>query len=1488
MQKLRLSLIRIAHLFALVSLWGSVVHVQTPRFTPNRLAVLQLGDGGPARGAVPSDIWASRQNPYFIDQFDPTGVNQSTPTIQVAIPTTGPTSLWVNGNAGTEGNMTRSGDRSILAFGGYCGDICSIFPTALPTPPLAPSNLSYDRGIGTVDAFGNYVNVYRGPSWYGIAQGKTNPRGVATDGLGNFWGCGNGYGSLYFNANTGDSPIQVQNLVLTSCSKIINNTLYNSVKSGESGGLAPGIYSHVRFNLTPFPYPNSASFPHLEIPADVQYQNCIGFDINPDGTVAYVADNKAGIQKYIKIGQAWKLAYNLSIPGYNAWNTGIRADPSNTSNLVGAFSVVVDWSQSIPAIFATTGDSAGFDPRDAKKGSLVYYGNRVIRIDDTNTVTTGENIIATSSILTTVVQAPVPNLALGSNYIVYKSVTFTPDLRPVVTSPPLSQAVVVGDTVQFSLGVSSKYPVTYQWFRGADLLPGESKPTLTLPSVGLSANNTIYKCLISTIYGFVTSPSATLTVTALPVLPSVVTVQNLTNYVGNNFTITAKLAGSDPKSGFQWSKDGVALSDADKYSGTHTATLGIVNAQTSDAGVYSVAASNVAGSSTSVVANLKVFLAAPVFVQPPSALTTFIGRSPSFVASVSGFQVRAKWYTSTKTTLAGTVLTPVGIADRISQSDTTDQPPTSTLTLSSAVASDATNYVAVFSNSTGSVTSAPVSLRLVVQPDSHTFASYGTVGQVYTQTFDSLPIPGGGSFEAANPQNMTYVVTNIAGIATNIVFAATNASVEIDYSLDNPADFGYPVISAGGIGGFGLSNTMSGWYGWSARPLLFAATSGDQSAAGLIDNGLNYNNINGLTSATTNRALGLLTSSKSGTVAFGVGIINKTGSTLNRINLGFTGELWRNNPIQQQLAVGLLIDPNGGNALFPTNEISNGALTYVDALKVAFPTSTDTQVNDGTQPANQVSSAVSGFAIPDWAPGSTLWLVWQSSTSAGGAQNVAVDNVRFSAATSLSQSIQFAEIPSQIVGAPPLTLNATASSGLPVSYVLVSGPATLVGNQLTLSGTGTVVVTAQQAGGGAYLPADPVTRTFVVQKASQSIAFAPLADVEFNPAVVITLNASASSGLPVAYTVVSGPGSVSGNSLKLSGSGSIVLTASQAGDGQYLPAADVAQTLVVQPGRQSIEFAPLGSIEFKGTTVIALNATAGSGLPITFTLVSGPGSVAGNTLTVNGPGSILVTASQVGNGAYLPASDVTRTLVVNGPSQTITFNGPGDQTYAPGKTVVLSATSSSGLAVTLTVDGGPGTLTGSQLTLTGAGTIRVTASQAGISSFGPATPVSRSIVVNKASQTLQFAAVGTQVLGGGPLTLVATASSGLPVTFSVLDGLAVQNDAQLFLTDVGTLIVDAEQAGNANYLAAEPSVQHFDVIPGLSVQVPARGSGGSTSLRLVLNAGSSVVLEETSDFLTWINLGSFAGKGVDSPVTIPITTTAASSGTRYWRVRIQP
>lgn len=62
----------------------------------------------------------------------------------------------------------------------------------------------------------------------------------------------------------------------------------------------------------------------------------------------------------------------------------------------------------------------------------------------------------------------------------------------------------------------------------------------------------------------------------------------------------------------------------------------------------------------------------------------------------------------------------------------------------------------------------------------------------------------------------------------------------------------------------------------------------------------------------------------------------------------------------------------------------------------------------------------------------------------------------------------------------PLTLTATASSGLPVTYQVISGPATVAGALLTLTGEGTVVVRAEQGGDAQFLPAPPVQREITV------------------------------------------------------------------------------------------------------------------------------------------------------------------------------------------------------------------------------------------------------------------------------------------------------------------------------------------------------------------------------------------------------------------------
>jgi hypothetical protein len=80
-----------------------------------------------------------------------------------------------------------------------------------------------------------------------------------------------------------------------------------------------------------------------------------------------------------------------------------------------------------------------------------------------------------------------------------------------------------------------------------------------------------------------------------------------------------------------------------------------------------------------------------------------------------------------------------------------------------------------------------------------------------------------------------------------------------------------------------------------------------------------------------------------------------------------------------------------------------------------------------------------------------------------------------------AQTITFATIPNHQIGEAPFAVSASASSGLPVSFAIVSGPATISGNTVTLTGTtGTVTVRASQSGDVNYTAAPDVDRSFEV------------------------------------------------------------------------------------------------------------------------------------------------------------------------------------------------------------------------------------------------------------------------------------------------------------------------------------------------------------------------------------------------------------------------
>ena len=85
------------------------------------------------------------------------------------------------------------------------------------------------------------------------------------------------------------------------------------------------------------------------------------------------------------------------------------------------------------------------------------------------------------------------------------------------------------------------------------------------------------------------------------------------------------------------------------------------------------------------------------------------------------------------------------------------------------------------------------------------------------------------------------------------------------------------------------------------------------------------------------------------------------------------------------------------------------------------------------------------------------------------------------------QTITFPNPGPLVYGVSPVTLTATATSGLQVTYTVISGPATVDGSVLTITGAGNVVVEADQAGNSNWQAAPPVQDTIVVNPATLTV-----------------------------------------------------------------------------------------------------------------------------------------------------------------------------------------------------------------------------------------------------------------------------------------------------------------------------------------------------------------------------------------------------------------
>ncbi len=471
-----------------------------------------------------------------------------------------------------------------------------------------------------------------------------------------------------------------------------------------------------------------------------------------------------------------------------------------------------------------------------------------------------------------------------------------------------------------------------------------------------------------------------------------------------------------------------------------------------------------------------------------------------------------------------------------------------------------------------------------------------------------------------------------------------------------------------------------------------------------------------------------------------------------------------------------------GDAPFPVSVSSNST------GQILF-SSTNTQVATVTPNPPAIATIVGG--------GSTNIVAFQAmdgcynSGSRSAVLNVAKANPVISF-TSANTGVYYAD--------PMMSVSTGGSTGA-VTYSVVNGTgaATVSGNVLQLRGVGDVTVTASVATDNNYTAAS-TSQVFTITKAPLSASANNQTKIygDANPTLTIaytgffgTDNETLFGTLPIAQT----------SAVLCSGVASypITITPGSALANYNVTYAD--GTLSVTPA----------DVTVTANNKTKIYGTANPTLTLTYTSKCGDDfdvlPTATTTAVTSSPVGIYPITVNPGSDPFYTTTPGAGQLTIVKADQIITFNSLPLKTYND-PSFNLSSSSTSGLPITYSSSNtAVATVLGNTVTIVGAGTTTITASQPGDGNYNAAIPVDQTLTVNKASQTISFNALPDKVYGASPFQLSATASTGLAVTFSSSNTnvIGISNGNTAVVAGAGTSTITASQAGNANYLAASTS-----------------------------------------------------------------------------------
>ncbi|MEX8523162.1 MAG: hypothetical protein AB3X38_10405 [Leptothrix ochracea] len=375
---------------------------------------------------------------------------------------------------------------------------------------------------------------------------------------------------------------------------------------------------------------------------------------------------------------------------------------------------------------------------------------------------------------------------------------------------------------------------------------------------------------------------------------------------------------------------------------------------------------------------------------------------------------------------------------------------------------------------------------------------------------------------------------------------------------------------------------------------------------------------------------------------------------------------------------------------------------------------------------------------------------------------------------------------------PGVISTTTAQRGPVQASIPVTTPGATVRYELAANAS----ANADPATSSAWVAAAPISIPVVLP---QSISFGASPPLSVGGSA--TLSASATSGLAVTLssntpTVCT----VSGTTVMGLASGTCTVLAQQTGSTQYNPAPGVTQDISVTAGPQNLSFGAVPTVLVKGTGL--LSAQSSSGLPVSFSTPSSTCAVSGNTVIGLAAGLCTIVVDQAGDANWLPATPLMQDLTVNVQPQTLRITAPMiiSMIGAGGN---VTATATSGLPITWNVlPANVCSINGNTITGLSPGVCRVTASQAGDSTYGAAQSVRTITITAQQIQTISMVPPVVVPLGGTS-PLITSATSGLPVTVVSLTPLVCSVSPGVIsgLTP-GICRITASQAGDATWRAA--------------------------------------------------------------------------------------